>query len=63
MTDVTEFHLFGEKLYLSTMMDLANREIIAYSMSDKPKYPFINEMLDQTIAKLDSDSIKKRLKT
>ncbi|TCI50079.1 IS3 family transposase, partial [Exiguobacterium sp. SH1S21] len=55
VTDVTEFHLFGEKLYLSPMMDLANREIIAYTMSDKPKYPFIGEMLDQAIARLDSD--------
>ncbi|WP_152550936.1 IS3 family transposase [Exiguobacterium sp. NG55] len=55
VTNVTEFHLFGEKLYLSPMMDLANREIIAYSMSDKPRYPFINEMLDQAIARLDSD--------
>lgn len=55
VTDVTEFHLFGEKLYLSPMMDLANREIIAYSMSDKPRYPFISEMLDQAIARLDSD--------
>lgn len=54
VTDVTEFHLFGEKLYLSPMMDLANREIIAYTMSDTPKYPFIGKMLDQAIARLDS---------
>ncbi|KGI85366.1 hypothetical protein JY98_03610 [Exiguobacterium mexicanum] len=55
VTDVTEFHLFGEKLYLSPMMDLANREIIAYSMSDSPKYSFVGEMLDQAIARLDSE--------
>ncbi|WP_214793972.1 MULTISPECIES: DDE-type integrase/transposase/recombinase [unclassified Exiguobacterium] len=54
MTNITEFHLFGEKLYPSPMMDLANREIIAYSISDKPRYPFISEMLDQAIARLDS---------
>ncbi|MCM3281848.1 IS3 family transposase [Exiguobacterium sp. MER 193] len=55
VTDVTEFHLFGEKLYLSPMMDLANREIIAYSMSDSSRYPFVGEMLDQAIARLDGD--------
>ncbi len=36
VTDVTEFHLFGEKLYISPMMDLGNREIIAYTMLDQP---------------------------
>lgn len=56
VTDVTEFRLFGEKLYLSPMMDLANREIIAFTMSDSPKYPFVGEMLNQAIQKLDSDT-------
>lgn len=46
VTDVTEFHLFGEKLYLSPMMDLENREIIAYTLSDRPTYRFVGEMLD-----------------
>ncbi|WP_336798856.1 DDE-type integrase/transposase/recombinase, partial [Exiguobacterium acetylicum] len=40
VTDITEFHLFGEKLYLSPMMDLGNREIIAYTLSDRPTYQF-----------------------
>lgn len=53
VTDVTEFHLFGEKLYLSPMMDLGNREIIAYTLSDRPTYQFVGEMLDQAIGKLD----------
>ncbi|WP_214766868.1 DDE-type integrase/transposase/recombinase [Exiguobacterium artemiae] len=53
MTDVTEFHLFGEKLYLSPMMDLGTREIIAYTMSDRPTYGFVGAMLDQAISKLD----------
>ncbi len=53
VTDVTEFHLFGEKLHLSPMMDLGNREIIAYTMSDRPTYGFVGEMLSQAISKLD----------
>lgn len=55
VTYVTEFHLFGEKFYLSPMMELANREINAYSMSDSPRYPFVGEMLDKAIARLDGD--------
>lgn len=35
-TDVTEFHLFGEKLYLSPVLDLYNGEIIAYNI-DVPR--------------------------
>ncbi|QDY82884.1 IS3 family transposase [Paenibacillus polymyxa] len=31
VTDVTEFHLFGQKIYLSPTMDLYNREIISYT--------------------------------
>nr|WP_156323154.1 IS3 family transposase [Exiguobacterium acetylicum] len=56
VTDVTEFHLLGEKLYLSPMMDLGNREIIAYTLSDRPTYRFVGEMLDQAIAKLDGEA-------
>jgi transposase InsO family protein len=32
VTDVTEFHLFGEKRYLSPVLDLCNGEIIAYTL-------------------------------
>ena len=33
VTDLTEFSLFGQKLYLSPIMDLYNGEIISYSLS------------------------------
>jgi len=33
VTDVTEFHLFGEKLYLSPVLDLFNGEVITYRIS------------------------------
>ena len=32
MTDITEFKLFGEKLYLSPVLDLFNGEIITYTI-------------------------------
>ena len=36
VTDVTEFSVQGKKLYLSTVLDLFNREIISYSLSERP---------------------------
>lgn len=35
-TDVTEFALHGEKLYLSPVLDLYNGEIIAYNLEKRP---------------------------
>ena len=32
VTDVTEFNVRGDKLYLSPIMDLYNGEIVAYEM-------------------------------
>lgn len=46
VTDVTEFSLFGQKLYLSPILDLFNGEIISYSISDKPTTGQIQEMLN-----------------
>lgn len=35
-TDITEFALFGSKLYLSPILDMYNGEIISYEISDRP---------------------------
>lgn len=47
VTDVTEFHLHGEKLYLSPVLDLYNGEIIAYNAKSRPVYGLVSEMLDR----------------
>ena len=52
VTDVTEFKVGNEKLYLSPMMDLANREIIAYSISRRPSFGLVSRMLKQTLSQL-----------
>jgi len=52
VTDVTEFHLFGEKLYLSPILDLYNGEIIAYNIENRPVYTLVSKMLDQSFEKL-----------
>ena len=35
-TDVTQFKVNNEKIYLSPVMDLYNREILSYSISLSP---------------------------
>lgn len=35
VTDITEFKLFGEKLYLSPALDLFNGEIITYTIGSR----------------------------
>lgn len=52
VTDITELHLFGEKRYLSPVLDLCNEEIIAYSVMKRPVYQLVDEMLVQAIVRL-----------
>ncbi|GIO35135.1 transposase [Paenibacillus albilobatus] len=52
VTDITEFKLFGEKLYLSPMLDLYNGEIIAYTIGSRPVYSLVSTMLDQAFSRL-----------
>ena len=51
-TDVTQFNVCDDKVYLSPVMDLFNREIISYSISLSPNLQQIREMLDGLFAKL-----------
>lgn len=50
VTDVTEFSLFGQKLYLSPILDLYSRDIVSYSISDRPVLSLVTSMLDQALA-------------
>ncbi|HBQ0445534.1 TPA: IS3-like element ISKpn1 family transposase, partial [Klebsiella pneumoniae] len=52
VTDVTEFPVQGKKLYLSSVLDLFNREVIAYSLSERPVMEMVNTMLDGAFPKL-----------
>ena len=52
VTDVTEFSLFGQKLYLSPILDLCSRDIVSYSISDKPVLSMVTEMLDKAFARI-----------
>ncbi|WP_141684921.1 IS3 family transposase [Burkholderia stabilis] len=52
VTDVTEFKVNGQKLYLSPVMDLYNGEIVAYQMDRRPSFALVSGMLKQALAKL-----------
>lgn len=52
VTDITEFKLFGEKLYLSPVLDLFNGEIITYTIGSRPTYSLVSEMLDKALDRL-----------
>ena len=52
VTDVTEFSLFGQKLYLSPILDLYSRDIVSYSISDRPVLSMVTEMLEAAFSKI-----------
>ncbi len=54
VTDVTEFNVAGDKLYLSPVMDLYNGEIIAFEMTRRPLFELVGSMLKKALSKLKS---------
>ena len=47
VTDVTEFNLFGEKLYLSPILDLYSSNLVSYTISDRPVLSMVTTMLEK----------------
>ncbi|WP_241613268.1 IS3 family transposase [Rosenbergiella epipactidis] len=52
VTDITEFSGKGKKLYLSPVLDLFYREIISYSLSERPVMEMVNTMLHDALLNL-----------
>lgn len=52
VTDVTEFSLFGQKLYLSPIIDLYSRNIVSYSICDHPRLSLVMDMLEDALREL-----------
>lgn len=52
VTDVTEFSLFGQKLYLSPILDLYSRDIVSYTISDRPVLSAVISMLDKAFMQI-----------
>jgi len=55
-TDITEFSLFGKKLYLSPILDMFNGEIISYSISERPHLGQVMDMLDKAFELIPDDT-------
>ena len=47
VTDVTEFSVFGQKMYLSPILDLHNGYLVSYTISDRPVLGMITSMLEK----------------
>lgn len=52
VTDVTEFRLFGQKLYLSPIFDLCSGDVVTYTLSDSPNLLMVMTMLEQAFQKI-----------
>ena len=52
VTNVTEFSLFGEKLYLSPILDLHSSDLVSYTISDHPVLIMVTTMLDKAFEKI-----------
>ena len=52
VTDVTEFRLFGQKLYLSPILDLCSGDIVTYTLSHTPNLSMVTTMLEQAFSKI-----------
>lgn len=52
VTDVTEFSLVGQKLYLSPILDLHSQDIVSYTISDRPVLSMVTEMLDKALRQI-----------
>jgi len=52
VTDVTEFSLFGEKVYLSPILDLHSSDLVSFVISDRPVLSMVMNMLDAAARQL-----------
>lgn len=55
-TDVSEFAVGEEKVYLSPILDMYNGEIIAYDISRHPDFKQTMDMLDRAFEKIPDNS-------
>jgi len=56
VTDITQFMIFGQKVYLSPILDLYNGEIISYNISLHPTFHQVMDMLDRAFERLPNNT-------
>ena len=54
VTDVTEFNVSGQKVYLSPVIDLFNREVIAYRTAKNATLPLVSNMLEDALGRINN---------
>ena len=59
LTDITEFKVGDNKLYLSPILDCYNNEIVSYTLSKRPTYDLVSKMLDHALQKTKTSRHKK----
>jgi putative transposase len=52
VTDVTQFTVHGQKIYLSPVIDLFNQEVVAYEVAKSAHLPLVTNMLNKAIKTL-----------
>lgn len=52
VTDVTEFKVKEQKVYLSPVVDLFTQEVIAYKVAKNARLPLVTDMLTEALSKL-----------
>ena len=55
-TDITEFNVSGDKLYLSPIIDLFNQEIISYELTERPVFNQVIMMLKKAFKKIPNNT-------
>ena len=55
-TDITEFKVHNEKLYLSPIVDLFNGEIVSYNISRRPIFNQVVDMIEKAFSKIPNNT-------
>lgn len=55
-TDITEFNVSGNKLYLSPIIDLFNQEITSYELKERPMFSQVIMMLKKAFKKIPNNT-------
>lgn len=55
LTDITEFHIKNDKVYLSLMIDCFDGYVLSWTIGLSPNSELVNTMLKNTVKQLDAD--------
>ncbi|QVK21773.1 IS3 family transposase [Mycoplasmatota bacterium] len=57
VTDITEFRVEGQKVYLSPLIDIHNKEVISYTVGMSPSVKLVIDMLEKGITEEHEKSV------